>query len=195
MMTSPDEIRAQIARTRIELSSDVDELGDKVSPGQIAKRQVGRVKGSANTVRNRIMGAADSGTSSAGSAMSSAQHAMTGASGQVQQQTQGNPIAAGLVAFGVGMLLSSLFPASRPEAQAAAAVKDQAQPLVDEVTAATKDAANNLREPAQQAVESVKSSAADAVDTVKEEGSSAAGDVKDQAQSAKDAVQRHSSDH
>ena len=194
-MTSPDEIREQIARTRTELSDDVDELGDKVSPGQIAKRQVGRVKRSAQTVRNHVMGAADSGTSAAGSAMSSGKDAVTGAPGQVKRQTQGNPMAAGLVAFGVGMLLSSLFPASQTEAQAAAAVKDQAQLLVDEVTAAAKDAASNLREPAQQAVESVKSSAADAVSTVKEEGSSAAGDVKDQAQSAKDTVQRHSSEH
>jgi gas vesicle protein len=194
-MSTPDEIRAQIAQTRMELSSDVDELGDKVSPGQIAKRQVGRVTGSAMKVRNHIMGAADSGSSSAGDALSSVQDAVAGAPGQVKQQTQGNPMAAGVIAFGASMLLSSLFPASKPEAQAAAAVKEQAQPLVDQVTDAAKDAASNLQEPAQQALESVKSTATDAVDTVKEEGTSAAEDVKDQAQDAKDTVQQHSSDN
>lgn len=194
-MSTPDEIRAQIANTRAELSTDVDELGEKVSPGQIAKRQVGRVKGSVMKVRNSVMGAADSSTSSAGGAMSSVQDAVSGAPGQVKQQTQGNPMAAGVIAFGAGMLLSSLFPASRPEAQAAAAVKQQAQPLVDQVTGAAKDAASNLQEPAQQALESVKSTAADAADTVKDEGTSAADDVKVQAQDAKDTVQQHSSDN
>lgn len=194
-MSTPDEIRMKIAQTRAGLSSDVDELGDKVSPGQIAKRQAGRVRGSAMKVRNHVMGAADSGSSSVGNAMSSVQGAVTGAPGQVKQQTQGNPMAAGVIAFGAGMLLSSLFPASRPEAQAAAAVKKQAQPLVDEVTGAAKDAASNLQEPAQQALESVTSTASDAVDAVKEEGTSAADDVKDQAQDAKNKVQQHSSDN
>ncbi|WP_353649853.1 DUF3618 domain-containing protein [Nakamurella sp. A5-74] len=193
-MTTPDEIRAQIARTRSELSNDVDELGDKVSPGQIAKRQVGRIRGSATNVRNHIMGAADSGSSSAGSALSSAQDAVTGAPGQVKEQTRGNPMAAGAIAFGLGVLVSSLFPASKPEAQAAAAVKEQAQPLVDQVTDAAKDAAGNLQEPAQQAVESIKSTAGEAVDAVKNEGASAADDVRSQAQDAKDTVQQHSSD-
>lgn len=192
-MSNPDEIRAQIAQTRAELSSDVDELGDKVSPGQIARRQAGRIKGSAMNVRNHIMGAADAGTSSAGNAMSSVQDAVTGAPGQVKQQAQGNPMAAGLIAFGVGVLVSSLFPASRPEAQAASAVKEQAQPLVDQVTSAAKEAAGNLQEPAQQALDSVRSTAADAVDAVKEEGTSAAADVKDKTQDAKDTVQQHSS--
>lgn len=193
-MTTPDEIRAQIAQTRSELSNDVDELGDKVSPGQIARRQVGRIRGSATNVRNHIMGAADSGSSSAGSALSSAQDAVTGAPGQVKEQTRGNPMAAGAIAFGLGVLVSSLFPASKPEAQAAAAVKEQAQPLVDQVTDAAKDAAGNLQEPAQQAVESIKSTAGEAVDAVKNEGASAADDVRSQAQDAKDTVQQHSSD-
>lgn len=194
-MTTPDEIRAQIAQTRAELSSDVDELGDKVSPGQIAKRQTDRIKGSAMKARERIMGAADSGTSSAGGVVSSVQDTVAGAPSQVKQQTRGNPMAAGMIAFGVGVLVSSLFPASKPETQAAAAVKEQAQPLVEQVTDAAKKAAGNLQEPAQQALESVKSTATEAVETVKEEGASAAGDVKDQAQDAKDAVQQHSSEH
>lgn len=188
-MSTPDEIRAQIATTRAELSSDVNELENKVSPEQIAKRQIGRIKGTAVKVRNHVMGAADHGTSAAGDAASSVKDAVTGVPGQVKQQAQGNPMAAGLIAFGAGMLLSSLFPASRAEAQAAAAVKDQAQPLVDELTDAAKEAAGNLQQPAQEAVEAVKSTATDAATTVKDAGASAAGDVKDQAQQAKDTVQ------
>lgn len=192
-MTNPDEIRAQIQTTRAELSSDVDELGDKVSPSQIAKRQGDRLRGSATTVKNHIMGAADDAKSATGGAMSSMTDAVSGAQGKAVQQTKGNPMAAGLIAFGAGMLLASLFPASRPEAQAAAAIKDQAQPLVDEATSAAKELAGNLQEPAQQALDSVKSTASDAVDTVKDESTSAAEDVKEQAQDAKNTVQQQAS--
>jgi len=185
MSNDPDVIRAQIESTRAELSQDVNELGDKVSPGQIAKRQGERIKGAAVSVKDRVMGSAES----AGEAMSSVGEAVSQAPGTVARGAQGSPVAAGLIAFGTGLLLASLFPASRPEAQAAAAVKEQAQPLVQEAQDSAKQIAGNLQEPAQQALQSVKSTAVDAVDTVKEEGPAAAGDVKDQAQQAKDTVQ------
>ena len=194
MSNDPDVIRAQIEATRAGLSSDVNELGEKVSPAQIAKRQRDKVKGGVTAVKDHIMGAADTAKSSGGGAMSSVGDAVSDAPGKVAQQTKGSPMAAGLIAFGAGMLLSALIPASRPEAQAAAAIKDQAQPLVDQLTSTAKEAAGNLQEPAQQALESVKSTASDAVDTVKDEGGSAVEDVKGQAQDAKDTVQQHASD-
>ena len=193
MSNDPDVIRAQIESTRAGLSDDVNELGQKVSPSQIAKRQGDRIMGAAEAVKDRVMGSADTAKSGAGDAMSSVGDAVSDAPGKVARGTQGSPIAAGLIAFGTGLLLASLFPASRPEAQAAAAVKEQAQPLVEGATETAKEIAGNLQEPAQQALESVKSTASDAVDTVKEEGAAAAGDVKDQAQEAKDTVQAQAS--
>lgn len=193
MSNDPDVIRAQIESTRAGLSDDVNELGQKVSPGQIAKRQGEKIKGAAVSVKDRIMGSADAATSSAGEAMSTVGDVVSDAPGKVARGTQGSPVAAGLIAFGTGLLLASVFPASRPEAQAAAAVREQAQPLVEGATETAKEIAGNLQEPAQQALESMKSTASDAVDTVKEEGAAAAGDVKDQAQEAKDAVQSSAS--
>ncbi len=212
----PDEIRAQIEATRAGLSADVNELGDKVSPAKIAERQKDKLRGSVtavkehimgaaddaksstsgalSSVKEKIMGAADDAKSSTGSAVSSAGDAVSAAPGKVVQQTKGNPLAAGLIAFGAGLLLSSVLPASRPEAQAAASLKEQAQPLVEKVTSAAKEVAGNLQAPAQDALESVKSTATDAVGTVKDEGTSAVSDVKDQAQGAKDTVQQHASD-
>ena len=127
----PEAIRAQIAATRAGLSNDVNELGDKVSPGQIAKRQRDRVTGAVMGVKDHIMGSAGDAKSSAGDALSTVGDAVTGTPGKVAQQTQGSPLAAGLIAFGAGVLLSALIPASQPEARAAAAIKEQAQPLVD----------------------------------------------------------------
>jgi len=193
MSNDPDVIRAQIESTRAGLSDDVNELGQKVSPGQIAKRQGDRIKGAAVSVKDRVMGSADAATSGAGDAMSSVGDAVSQAPGKVARGTQGSPVAAGLIAFGTGLLVASLFPASRPEAQAAALVREQAQPLVEGATDTAKEIAGNLQEPAQQALESVKSTAADAVDTVKDEGAAAAADVKDQAQDAKATVQDQAS--
>jgi gas vesicle protein len=190
----PDVIRAQIQATRAGLSHDVNELGEKVSPAQIAKRQRDKVVGGVMGVKDHIMGSTGDAKDSTGRVMSGVGDAVSGAPGKMASQTKGSPIAAGLIAFGVGMLLAAIAPASQPEAKAAAALKEQAQPLIEQVTGSAKQVAGNLQEPAQQALESVKSTATDAVDTVKEEGNSAVSDVKDQAQDAKDTVQQQASD-
>lgn len=108
----------------------------------------------------------------------------------VARRAQGSPVAAGLIAFGVGLLASSLLPASRVEQQAAETVKEQAEPMVTQLTDAAKNAAENLKEPAQQALVSVRDTTTDAVDTVKDHGAAAAQDVKDQALDATQRVQR-----
>ena len=57
--SNPDEIRADIERTRAELSRNVDTLGDTVNPKNIATRQVDRVKDRARDLRDSIMGSPD----------------------------------------------------------------------------------------------------------------------------------------
>src|SRR6185437_6197011 len=112
------------------------------------------------------------------------------APGQVKARARGNPLAAGVIALGVGWLLGSVLPASEKEVEAAATLKDNASTLAQPVTDVAKDVASELKQPAQEAVESVKATAADAASTVKSEGASAAQDVKDQSMEAKDAVQQ-----
>jgi gas vesicle protein len=189
MSNDPDEIRREIARTRTELSENVNALGDKVNPGSIAKRQVGRVRGAATSVKDAVLGSAADAADTAGSAAGTVGDAVTDAPTAVTRRAQGSPIAAGLIAFGAGLLVSSLLPASRAEQQAAEAVKDTAQPLVDDLTDTAKHVAENLKEPAQQAIAEVKATTTDAVDTVRDDATSAATDVKDHAADAKDTVQ------
>ena len=114
--------------------------------------------------------------------------AVTGAPGQVRAGAAGNPLAAGLIAFGVGLLAGSLLPASTAEQRAATKIKDTATPLISD---AAGEVADHLKEPAQQALESVKDTATDAVAPIKDESTSAAADLKDQAQDAKETVQEH----
>jgi hypothetical protein len=186
MSDDPDEIRAQIERTRSNLSTDVNTLADTVSPSQVAKRQVGKVKGAVFGVKDKVMGAAADATSSVSDTGNTMTNAVTGVPEKLGSQTSGNPLAAGLIAFGVGALIGSLLPASAAERKAATKVKDAVTPIASD---AAKEVADHLKEPAQEAVESVKSTATDAVTTVKDESASAASELKDQAQDAKDTLQ------
>jgi gas vesicle protein len=216
-MTSsdPEVIRRQIEDTRANLSYDVDALNEKVNPGRVVDRRVGRARSSVTSLKDRVFGAAQqhghqaSGTASnvagnvqgaAHSAAGNVQNAASSAVGTVQQapdiiqrQAQGNPLAAGVIAFGVGWLVSSLLPTSEKEkqlaSQAESAVKEHSQPLVDQAKNVAQEIGDNLKPAAQDAVESVKSTAQEGVQTVKSEGQSAAQDVQGQAQDSRQTVQ------
>ena len=109
-----------------------------------------------------------------------------------RRRTQGNPLAAGLVALGAGWLIGSLIPATRKEQEAAAALKEQARPLVENAQQWAKEAGEQLREPAQAALADVKETAAESLDRVKSEGAGVAAEVKDHGQQAAAEVREES---
>jgi len=183
----PDEIRRQIDETRADLSANVDALGESVRPGNVAKRQVDKVKGGITDLKDKVMGEADNAGSNLSDSVGSAKDAVASAPSMATRKTRGNPWAAGLIAFGAGMLLSSLIPATDVEKEAAASLKDKAEPLTEQAKEAAKDLAQSVKEPAQQAVQQVRDRATDAADTVKGEASQQASDV---ASSSKDAAQQ-----
>ena len=219
MTTSdPDVIRRQIEDTRRELSYDVDALNEKVNPARVVDRRVSAAKGRMTNLKEKVMGSAHDTTSSAQSVASNAagsvQNAASSAAGSVQdaastavgavqqapdqviRQTQGNPLAAGLIAFGVGWLVSSLLPASEKEKQLAqqaeSAVREHKDALLEPAKQAAQEIGEQLKPAAQDAVESVKSTAQDAAATVKDEGQAAVQDVQGQAQQSKEKVQSQS---
>ena len=205
-MTSsdPDVIRRQIEETRRELSYDVDALNEKVNPARVVDRRVSAAKGRLTSVKERVMGSAQDTSASAHGMASdvagSVQNAASSAAGAVQQapdtivrQTPGNPLAAGLIAFGVGWLVSSLLPASEKEKQLAlqaeTAVREHKDVLLEPAKQAAQEMGEQLKPAAQEAMESVKATAQDAASTVKAEGESAVQDVQGQAQQSKAKVQ------
>jgi gas vesicle protein len=197
MSENPDAIRADIEATRARLGTNVDAVADKVTPSHIVQRQTDKVKDAVFGVKEKVMGAADhtagnvhSAGGSAASHLSDAGSAVADAPHQVKAKAQGNPLAAGLIAFGAGLLVSSLIPASQKEREAADALKSAAEPLTTELTEAAQHVAEGLKEPAQAAMENVKATATDAAQNVKGEGQTAVSDVKDRAADAKDNVQQ-----
>ena len=209
-MTSsdPDVIRRQIEDTRRELSYDVDALNEKVNPTRVMDRRVSAAKGRVSRMKDKVMGSAqDTGSNAqhmASNATSSVQDMASNAAGAVQQapqtltrQAQGNPMAAGLIAFGVGWLVSSLMPVSEKEKQLAqqaeSVVREHKDTLLEPAKQAGQEMAEQLKPAAQEAVEQVKSTAQDAASAVKDEGQSAVQDVQGQAQDSKETVQSHTS--
>jgi len=192
----PDAIRADIERTREELSRDVNALGESVSPGHVAHRQAEKVKGRAAAVRERVMGTASDAGGRTADMAHSVGDAASGAGQTVQRKAQGNPLAAGLIALGAGWLLGSLLPASEKERQLSQTVKDKAEPVVQQAQAVVKDVASesaeHLKEPAQEAVQSVKETAQSAAQDVKAEGRQAATDVRESASESADTVRNQS---
>jgi hypothetical protein len=206
MMSSPEQIQRDIERTRASLSYDVDRLGQKVAPSQVIGRRVGRVKASATSLRERVMGAPDEGGlrgvgSSVGSGASSAKDAVGSAASTVgdaassvgeaaaaapqavRRQTRGNPLAAGMIAFGVGWLASSLAPASQKERQLARAAEDKASELAEPMKEKAQEVAQNLQEPLQHSAEQVKQAATGAAGDTAEQARSAADEVREPLQS------------
>jgi Protein of unknown function (DUF3618) len=204
----PDEIRADIERTRAALSDDVDDLAESVKPKNVAGRQADKVKEAASNIKDRVMGSDDDDYS--GSAVgtvgdkassakdtvsekaSDAREAVRQAPRRMRRKAQGNPLAAGVIAFGLGMLVSSLIPSSEKEREAVSQLQENLEPVKEKAAEMAKEVGESLKPAAQQAAESVKTTAQEGAEHVRQEGQSAAQDVKDQAQESKQTVQQQS---
>lgn len=197
MSNNPDQIRNDIERTREELEVDVDALAEKVRPSSVAHRQADRARGKLTSVKERVMGTAhhaqdkmhESRESGAGRMHEMGDRMQEGQQKAVQQ-IEGHPIAVGLMAFGAGLLISSLIPATAKERELGETAKDRAQGMKHEVAGTAKQVAKDAAMSGAKDVGGTAASAAKEVaDTAKEaaknvasEGVSAGKDVKDSAQ-------------
>lgn len=198
MSTDPERIRQQIEHTRNELSSDINALADMVNPRRIAGDRVGQARGAFNRAKEKVMGTQQMDGHGAAQRMSSAAGSVReearSLGHQSREQAQGNPLAAGLIAFGAGLVASALIPPSRPERQWAG----QAKGMVTEHSGVLREQASqvghqlrdDLRQPAQQAARSVGSTAVHGASAVGQQGRSAAQQVRGQAQEATGELRR-----
>jgi hypothetical protein len=189
MAEAPDYIRDDIELTRARLAQDVDRLADKTSPGRVAQRSWQNTKAKVRGVTERVMGTAHDGGSTVKDKASGAVDTVRDTAGEVaeqarqapaavRRQTQGNPIAAGLIAFGAGLLAASLLPASDLEKRAGRQVRDHADELVEPIREPLTEAAHDLGDRAKDAAAAVGDTAKDAARTA---ARSTAGTAKDAA--------------
>jgi hypothetical protein len=178
MGKEPEVIEHDIENTREDLSRNFDALADRVSPGRVVGRRVDSVKGRVSGAKEAVMGKASSVSDASGSAAGT----VSDLPHKVGRQAEGNPLAAGLIAFGAGWLVSSLLPASQAEAklagQAIDTAKEQGQPLIEHAKSVGQEVGADLKDKAATAASEVKDSAAESAQHVKDEGQTAAGDVR-----------------
>jgi gas vesicle protein len=222
MAQDPEQLERDIEETRRNLGQNVDALADKVSPTRAVERRVEGAKSWVSNTKDKIMGSgsderpygtgaygddyatsggslsdrASGAASTVGDRVSGAASSVSGtvseAPQMLRQRTEGNPLAAGVIAFGVGWLASTLIPSSRVEQRAATQVKEKAEPLMDQakeqVQQMASDVKDELQPKAQEAAQSLKDSASSAAtsvqDQAKESGQKAADDAKSAARAS-----------
>ncbi len=209
MAQDAEQLKAQIAQTREDLDGDLDVLAEKVTPSKVVGRRVDAAKGALTGMKEKVMGSADSLRSSggdavgaAGSAASDRAHqigdAVQGAPAAARARTSGNPFAAGVVAFGVGLLVASLFPAGEAEQRGVDKLKDAAKPMLEPLKEQASEAAgeikDNLAPAVKSAADSVQQSATEAAGTVKDTASQKADTLKESAADSADTVKGSAAD-
>ena len=207
----PEVLRAEIARTRAELSDNVDTLTETANPKNIANRQVTKVKSAARGVREHLMGAPDdpydSGTLGERAARDRSmrpclRHPRFGAGrGPPAPSTPsavpraGASQGSGQPAGGRADRLRHRLPDLRRDSQQSEGAgrrqpaAGQGRPVERQAQGGGRRVADRLREPAQEAVASIKDTATDAVANVKDQGVTAKDAVQEQGLAAKDNVQ------
>ena len=192
MGKSASEVRADIEDTRRDMSVTIDAIADRTSPSRVISRRRQAMANGWRSVRESVMGRAEYADSSTGDSAhgltdSARDRAGSLADGarqapdKVVSQTQGNPLAAGLVAFGGGLLLASLIPPSEAEQRMAGTLREQAQPLQDELKQVGQRVAEDVKSTAQEGAEQVKQRASEAAGTVQEDVRGSAQELQNQA--------------
>jgi hypothetical protein len=150
------ELKQEAGRQRDRMSSTLDAIGDRISPERMIEHRKAAVGERWQRMRTAVMGSPDheergylgsakeSFTSSARSAVETARSAaehVQHAPDAVADQTRGNPMAAGLVAFGLGMLVATVLPKLQTEQH----VVEEAAPQLRQAVSGLRDAANRWR--------------------------------------------------
>lgn len=206
MGKSASEVRQDIDMARRDMAYTMDEIADRASPRRVIGRGRRRTADRWHSMRVAIVGEPDDSGGAVGSvraaargaqgtaqstAQGAAERAGEGASqlaGQareapemVRQRTQGNPIAAGVIAFGAGLLGASIFPATRQEQRAAQKLRERAGPVQEELQKAGREMAGDLKGSAQEKADQVRQTSTEAAQKVGESARSSAETVQEQA--------------
>jgi ElaB/YqjD/DUF883 family membrane-anchored ribosome-binding protein len=207
MGESTAQLRNDIERTREDMSRDLDAIGDRISPRRMAERRVGRSRRWLADAKERVFGSADEMAHTTGDRMHTAQDRMHETGERVteqahrvgeavretpqraKRQTQGNPMVAGGVAFGLGFLAAMVFGATEKEQELLHRAEDRMgdlEPVKEELTEAAREVAGTASSAAGQAAEELKESASERAHEVADTAKQDAKQVKDEAQRAKD---------
>jgi len=175
MAAQPEVIRTQIESTREDLAYDIDRLADRTNPRRVIRRRWDSLRARAGDVRDRVMGVSEDAVEGVREKADDATSAVRGAPEAVVRRTQGNPIAAGLIAFGAGLLTASLLPETEAERRLAHEVAERAEDLAEPLKESGRQIASDVGGTVNQAATEVKDTAAEATSTTAHRARQAAG--------------------
>lgn len=209
----PDAIRRDIADTRGEMEGTLEAINDRVNPQRVYERRSGRARNRWQSLRSSVMGSSDSSSSSTWSSSSSSRTSSSGSGGpdvsgrtqqakqaisdapdQMERKARGNPLAAGLIAFGLGALVGSALPESDAERAAAREAADRLdlEGTKQRLTEHARDVQASVQGQARDAAQDVKGSAQDAAQDVKGQAQQEGQRVQQEGQQSKQRVQEQS---
>lgn len=175
-----DEIeqqRAQVEQQRAKVDRDLDAISDHVKPSHVAQRAGGRVRRRVQQMRDSVMGTVhDAGDDVSGSvhgaveatedAARRAGQAVAAVPERVEAGTRGQPLVAGVVAFGAGVVLGAVLPSTRSEQELARRMAPELEHagdrVADELRGAADHVASDVGDEAQAAVVDVRETATEA---------------------------------
>ena len=194
MVERSDELRQDIEYRRESIGQTVDQIENRVNPRRVAARGSYRLRRRLIDMKDRIMGndnpdypwqagysnrtqseertlsdrAAELGTA-ASEGVSKAADQVSKVPDVVRSKTRGNPLAAGLIAMGSGLLVGSLLPGTRAERR----LVEQAEPALAQAQAEVKETgreiADDLKDSARTAAEEIKGTAQEAGERIREQ--------------------------
>lgn len=189
MAANPDQLTEDIAATRDRMSGTVDEVRTRVSPSQAIER---RTESARQSISDGGTAVAEQTRHMADEATGRGRRAMSAAADTARDK----PLLTGAAAFGAGLLVGALAPASNTEQRATRrlqsdmeepmreAMSDSAHQIGDRVADQAHEGTERVREEAQHAMDDVRDEAHDATEAARER-------ARDAGESVRDEVQRH----
>ena len=178
MAQTTSELTRQIDEQRSTLGYHLDELGDKVSPRRMTERRKAAMRDRVTSMKDRVMGTANAGTERASELKDEAVDAARHAPEVARQQYEGNPLAAGLLAFAAGLVVAAMVPETESEQHLARSVQPHLESAANEVGTAAQESAQALKPQAHEAAEHVKQQAQQSAEATKEDAKQTAQSVR-----------------
>lgn len=148
-------------------------------PGSREESITDRVSQAASEAGDRVSHAASEIGDRMSEAASEVKETVSRTPEQIRQQTRGNPMAAGLIAFGGGLLLGTILPETRTEHDIARRVEPSVSTAVAQARDVGRDVMEDVKEGAEHAMEEVKETASDAGQHLKDDARDAAERTRD----------------
>lgn len=205
----PQAIREDIERTRREMAGTIDAVEERVSPARIVERRRSQLRRRLDALRANVMGvegdvrsrgatdgpgadgpSSRSATDRAGDVAGEAADRVQAAPERARARTRGNPMAAGMIAFGLGALIGSALPSS--DAEQELAERGARRVDVDRLKQEGQRLVQDVREPveaeARRGADEVRSTARDEAGDLQDEARTSGERLRDDAQQARERV-------